>query len=89
MDTLEQIKKQQQAIARDEQSLALAKLKKRRADTRRKIELGGLVIKSGMNIHTKSVMLGAFQYLYDLIENDPNYLKLFESIGHNIFYGIE
>jgi hypothetical protein len=86
MDTLEQIKIQKQSIARDEKSLALTKLKKRRADTRRKIELGGLVIKSGVNIHTKSVILGAFQYVYDLMENDPNYLKLFESMGSTTFY---
>jgi hypothetical protein len=50
MSTYEQIIKQQQQVARCEKSIALEKLQKRRADTRRKIELGGLVIKSGMDL---------------------------------------
>ncbi|KTD48053.1 protein TraD [Legionella rubrilucens] len=58
MATKTKIQKQQQAIARCEKSLALEKLKKRRADTRRKIELGGLVIKSGMDGFNKAVIVG-------------------------------
>lgn len=38
----EEIKLKKQKIARAEQSLALEKLKQRRADTRNKIQLGGL-----------------------------------------------
>lgn len=49
MTTHHQIIKQQQQVARCEKSLALEKLKKRRADTRRKIEFGGLVIKAGID----------------------------------------
>ncbi len=85
METLDQIKKQQQAIAQDEQSLALAKLKNRRADTRHKIELGGLVIKSGMDGFNKSVILGGLHYLSQLIQNDFTYHKLFQTTGENLF----
>lgn len=85
MTTHTQIVKQKQYMARCEKSLAFEKLKKRRADTRRKIELGGLVIKSGMDGFNKSVILGALSHAMQLIENDENYLPLFESVGDALF----
>ena len=85
MTTHTQIVKQKQYMARCEKSLAFEKLKKRRVDTRRKIELGGLVIKSGMDGFNKSVILGALSHAMQLIENDENYLPLFESVGDALF----
>ena len=85
MTTHAQVIKQQQQVARCEKSLALEKLKKRRADTRRKIEFGGLVIKSGIDGFNKSVILGALSHAMQLIENDENYLPLFESVGDALF----
>ena len=85
MTTHTQIVKQKQYMARCEKSLAFEKLKKRRADTRRKIEFGGLVIKSGMDGFNKSVILGALSHAMQLIENDENYLPLFESVGDALF----
>ncbi len=85
MSTYNQIIKQQQQVARSEKSLVLDKLKKRRADTRRKIELGGLVIKSGMDGFNKSVILGALAHAIKCIENDINYTSLFESAGAALF----
>jgi len=76
-----QIRKQEQRIARAENSLALEKLKKRRADTRRKIELGGLVVKSGMDGFNKSIVLGALTHALGLMEKEEGYKKIFESIG--------
>ncbi|HAT7074085.1 TPA: conjugal transfer protein TraD, partial [Legionella pneumophila] len=46
MTMLKQIEKEKQNLARCEKSLALEKIKIRKTDTRRKIEFGGLVIKS-------------------------------------------
>lgn len=85
MAMLEQIEKEKQMIARCENSLALEKLKQRRADTRRKIELGGLVIKATLDNYNKSIVLGALKHSQNLIEKDNNYLKMFESIGANLF----
>ncbi|VEG91176.1 conjugal transfer protein TraD [Legionella spiritensis] len=85
MSTREQIKKQQQVLARCEKSLALEKLKKRRAETRRKIELGGLVVKSGMDGFNKSTILGALDYALKLAEQDTAYKALFESRGEHLF----
>ena len=85
MGTREQIVKQKQSIARCENSLALEKLKKRRADTRRKIELGGLVVKAGMDGFNKSVILGALDYTAKIVEQDPDYEKHFELIGDKLF----
>ncbi|HAT8266804.1 TPA: conjugal transfer protein TraD [Legionella pneumophila subsp. pneumophila] len=85
MDTSKQIKKQKQVIARDEKALALAKLKKRKVDTRRKIELGGLVIKSGLDGFNKSTILGALKYSLNLIDQDRSYITLFEAKGYDLF----
>ncbi|HGF0845851.1 conjugal transfer protein TraD [Legionella pneumophila] len=85
MNTLEQIKKEKQAISKSKQSLALAKLKKRREDTRCKIELGGLVIKAGMVHFNKSIILGCLGFTTKLIEKQPEYKKFFEEIGNELF----
>lgn len=81
MATFKKIEKEKQMIVRCEQSLALEQLKKRKADTRHKIELGGLVIKSKLNTYSKSIIFGALKYAQQLIETEEKYLKVFESIG--------
>ena len=85
MELNNRIKKQEQRIARAENSLAMEKLKKRREDTRRKIELGGLVVKSGLDGFNKSVVLGALTHALGLMEKEEGYKKIFESIGDTEF----
>lgn len=84
MEMLEQIEKEKQMIVRCEQSLALQKLKKRKADTRRKIELGGLVIKSGIGSQDKLIIFGTLVYTYELISNDSEWISKFRSIGEKL-----
>ncbi len=79
-----QIEKEKQLIARCEKSLALEKLKKRRADTRRKIELGGLVIKAGLAQYEKTLILGAMKHAVTLIELE-HCKTLFQTIGETAF----
>ncbi|WP_131778526.1 conjugal transfer protein TraD [Legionella bozemanae] len=86
MITFKQIEKEKQLIARCEKSLALEKLKNRRADTRRKIELGGLVIKAGLHRFEKALILGALDYSLELIKQDKHYEKLFLARGANLFF---
>tara|TARA_Y100000739_G_C20392740_1_gene366410 strand:+ start:351 stop:629 length:279 start_codon:yes stop_codon:yes gene_type:complete len=81
----EDIKKKIQFIARTEQQLAIEKLKNRRADTRNKIQLGGLVIKSEMSIYSKEIILGSLLHAFKMIQEDENYITLFSSIGQNAF----
>lgn len=85
MTMLKQIEKEKQNLARCEKSLALEKLKKRKADTRRKIELGGLVIKAGMGEFDKAVVLGALIHAIRLTTQDSDCYKLFEDIGVSSF----
>jgi hypothetical protein len=86
MTMLDKIEKEKQLIARCEKSLALEKLKKRKADTRRKIELGGLVIKAGMDGFNKALILGAMIHAITLIDNDPQaYESIFKAIGERAF----
>ncbi len=85
MTTSEQIVQQTQQIARCEKSLVIEKIKKRRAETRRKIELGGLVVKAGMDGFNKSVVLGALAHAAQLIIHDENYHKFFDNMGNDLF----
>ena len=85
MTTRNDIKKTEQLIARLENSVSLEKLKKRKSETRRKIEFGGLVVKSEMDNYSKDIILGALSHAMSLIENDNSYLTMFEGIGKNLF----
>ncbi|HAU3758479.1 TPA: conjugal transfer protein TraD [Legionella pneumophila] len=80
-----QIEKEKQLIARCEKSLAIEQLKKRKADTRRKIELGGLVIKSKMNMYSTSIILGALCYTAQLMGKNNSYKCLFDDLGSQLF----
>ncbi|KTD83116.1 conjugal transfer protein TraD [Legionella waltersii] len=84
MTMFEEIEKEKQLIVRCEKSLALEKLRKRRADTRRKIEFGGLVIKSGLDKYDKVTILGALDYVLKLIISDE-YHKQFNARGRELF----
>ena len=85
MSTRKAIKQQEQLIARLENNVALEKIKQRKADTRRKIELGGLVIKSGMSDFTKDIILGALAHAAAEIEKDASQLTAYQSIGNALF----
>lgn len=86
MTMFKQIEKEKQLIARSEKSLSYEQLKKRRADTRNKIELGGLVIKSGISDYNKAVVLGALGYIHELILQNKSYINFFEILGYNLFH---
>lgn len=70
-------------------SLKLLQSKKqfqeRRQDTRKKIELGGLVIKAKLDHLPKDILLGAFVYISEQIELDPKFEILFEQKGSLAF----
>ena len=72
-------------MAYAERTLAMEKIKKRRAETRRKIEFGGLVVKAGLDGFNKAVVLGALVHAQRLIANDENQLALFEPLGEKSF----
>lgn len=88
MSTERDIKVIKQTIARTEKQLAIERLKQRRADTRNKIQLGGLVIKAQMDTYSKEVILGALIHSLELIEEDCKNKELFASIGDNAFMDI-
>lgn len=88
MSMQKHIEKQKQQLVRCEKSLAQEKLKKRRADTRRKIELGGLVVKAGIDRYNKAVILGALSYTSQLSIDNFDYQVLFESKGNKLFRNV-
>ena len=85
METQQKINKKTQTIAHLERKLAIEKIKERKKQTRRKIELGGLVIKAEMDAFSKDTILGALISVRKEIEKDNNVKSLFQSIGHSSF----
>lgn len=81
------IKKQAQLVAKLERQLALLKLKERKQDTRRKIELGGLVVKAKMDHFPKAMILGVLIDALEQIENNDGAAALFQSKGEAAFMG--
>ena len=85
METQQKINKKTQTIACLERKLIIEKIKERKKQTRRKIELGGLVIKAKMDEFPKDIILGALISVRKEIEKDNNVKSLFQSIGHSSF----
>jgi len=85
METQQKINKKTQIIACLERKLTIEKIKDRKKQTRRKIELGGLVIKAEMDEFPKDIILGALISVRKEIEKDSNAKSLFQSIGHSSF----
>lgn len=85
MQTQNKINKKTQTIAKLEKQLILEKIKERKKQTRRKIELGGLVIKAEMDQFPKDIILGALINARKEIQSDANIESLFQSIGNNSF----
>lgn len=87
MNTAEQLKQQKQLLAKLERDLNVAKLKQRKAETRRKIELGGLVVKAKLDSYPKAVILGALMDALEHLEKDAHYKTFFQSKGEAAFMG--
>ncbi len=88
-DTHEKVKRKSQEIARLERKLSLEKIKRRKAETRKKIELGGLVIKAKMGKLSKAVILGALISAEEEISRDPSTKTLYQLKGKAAFLGFE
>lgn len=87
MDSSKSLIKAKQKVARLQSKIALTSTLKRKIDTRNKIELGGLVIKSGLNKYPKSVILGALIDAVEQLSNSPDTKELFSIKGENAFMG--
>ena len=57
----------------------------RKADTYRKIQLGGLVIKSGFAEHEPAVILGALIEALQQMHTDPNRATHYKALGDACF----
>ncbi len=87
METNDKIKKKSQEVAKLERKLALEKIKKRKAETRRKIELGGLVVKANMDAYSKDIVLGALVHAEQELKKEGGTKLLYQSIGQAAFMG--
>ncbi len=79
--------KRKQKLARIQRCLALQKIKRRKAETRHKIQLGGLVVKAKMDQHSKAIILGALIDAYENLQKDDNIKTLFKIKGETAFMG--
>ena len=57
----------------------------RKADTYRKIQLGGLVIKSGLSGHEPAVILGALIEALQQIQSDQKRIGRYKALGDACF----
>ena len=85
METQQKINKKTQTIAHLGRKLAIEKIKERKKQTRRKIELGGLVIKAKMDEFQKDIILGVLINARKEIQNNADIKSLFKSIGNSAF----
>ncbi len=88
-DIQEKVKRKSQEIARLERKLSLEKIKRRKAETRKKIEFGGLVIKAKLCGLSKAVILGALISAEEELSRDPSTKTLFQLKGEAAFLGFE
>ncbi len=59
----------------------------RKEDARHKIELGGLVIKGGLDKESKAIILGAIIAAKKEIMREPAYREVLKSLGEASFIG--
>jgi hypothetical protein len=76
-----ELDKTQQKINCLQLDLARERMKKRKQDTRNKIQLGGLVIKASMHNHPKDVLLGALIYCRKEMQSNPALNAEFKALG--------
>jgi hypothetical protein len=79
------IEREEQKINRMEANLAKLKLKERRADTRRKIQLGGLAIKAKIADEPAAVILGILIDAAKKMNSDATLRDTFKTIGDTAF----
>ena len=72
-----------------EKQLYLEKERQRKRETRYKIELGGLVIKAGLNHYDKAVILGILAQAVEYLEREPELEKITKMKGERLFMGFE
>ncbi len=81
----DEIKNLEQKIARLERNSILQKMKKRKLDTRQKIQFGGLIIKAKLNAYSKDIILGALLDAKDKIESSLELKQQFQKKGQDAF----
>lgn len=87
--TLERIHRQAQTVARLELKLAKQKNDRRRADTRHKILLGGLLIKAKLDGLPFPVLLGGLLDIEQQLIAEPHVLDVFHAKGEAVFLGFQ
>ncbi len=68
-----------------EKSYSKAQFEYRRADTHRKIQYGGLIVKAGLIDEPKDVILGAQLSIKHDLDHEPGTRELFKSKGMEAF----
>jgi len=85
MSAKDPIESKTRLVARLERKYALEKIKERKKDTRRKIQLGGLVIKAKMDQYSKDTILGALLDIASQLSLDEELCKLYQLKGKAAF----
>ena len=81
----ESLIKSRQKMNRTQMELAKAREQERKLDAHKKIQFGGLVLKSGMGEFPKAVILGALTDALQNIRNDRSFENLYKIKGEKEF----
>lgn len=85
METQHKIKFEETRLNRLKLLQSKQQFQERRRDTRKKIELGGLVIKAKIDHLPKDILLGALVHVAEQLEFDQNLEVLFQKKGSLAF----
>ena len=75
------------ALMKAERALKRERTLVRKEDTRNKIEMGGLIIKGGLDQESKAVILGAIIAARNEIIKEPAHRDYLKSLGEDAFMG--
>lgn len=78
-------KKIKKQIHNLEHQLASSREQRRKQETRRKIQLGGLIVKAELDKLDRAALYGALLELKQMIEKDENLIKKFAENGKIFF----
>jgi len=86
VDTPARLEKARQALAKAERHYSLENERLRKQDVHRKIKLGSLIIKAGLDNYSPSALLGLLCEASERLQQQPHVLEDWQHRGDNLLY---
>ena len=86
VDTPARLEKARQALAKAERHYSLENERLRKQDVHRKIKLGSLIIKAGLDNYSPSALLGLLNEASERLQQQPQVLEDWQHRGDDLLY---